>query len=118
MGIKIVSGFVAFVHLYFLYIEMFKWESTRVRKIFGNSSEFAFASKVLAANQGLYNGFLSAGLIWGFFVSPEFSHQVFGFFLSCVFIAGIYGYATTKNIRIIAVQALPALVGLLLLKFG
>ena len=101
---------VAILHLYFLVLEMFLWTKPIGRKTFRNSVEFADASKVLAANQGLYNGFLSAGLLWGVF-SGSLEFKVF--FLSCVIVAGIYG-AFSVSRRIFFVQALPALIALFL----
>lgn len=112
---NVVTGLVAFLHIYFLVLEMFLWRTEKVRKAFGFSQEFADQSAVLAKNQGLYNGFLAAGLIWGLFAIPAlFSFQIKFFFLLCVFIAGVFG-AITANIRILFIQALPALAGLILL---
>ena len=96
---------VALLHLYFLVLEMFLWTRPLGLKVFGQSREKAEQSKVLAANQGLYNGFLAAGLVWAVVtVQPP----VALFFLGCVVVAGIYG-AMTVNRRIFFVQALPAL---------
>ena len=106
---------VALLHLYFLVLEMFLWTRPLGLKVFGQSREKAEQSKVLAANQGLYNGFLAAGLAWAVATTQP---QVALFFLGCVVVAGIYG-AMTVNRRIFFVQALPALVAiaaLLLLK--
>jgi putative membrane protein len=100
---------VALLHLYFLVLEMFLWTKPQGRAAFGTDAEFAEASKTLAANQGLYNGFLAAGLIWGV-VSDQFGVQIF--FLACVIVAGVYG-AVTVNRRILLVQALPAAVAVL-----
>ena len=107
-------GLVALEHLYFLYLEMFMWTTPKGRKIFGTSAEQAESSKVLAANQGLYNGFLSAGLVWGL-VHPTaaFGHQLQLFFLSCVIVAAVYGGFTSK-IKILFVQGIPALLALAL----
>ncbi len=107
---------VALLHAYFLYLEMFLWDKPKGIKTFGTTQEFASASKALAANQGLYNGFLSAGLIWGL-LSKQNGHDIKVFFLSCVIIAGIYG-AKTVNKRIFFVQALPAILSILLLFFN
>jgi putative membrane protein len=104
---------IALVHVYILVLEMFLWESPRGRKAFGTTPEFAKASRVLAANQGLYNGFLAAGLFWGLWLGSE-GGAVKLFFLICVAVAGIYG-AATANKRILFIQALPALVALSLL---
>jgi putative membrane protein len=105
---------VAFVHFYFLALEMFLWKKPLGLKTFGNSLEKAEITSVLAANQGLYNGFLGAGLLVSFlFADPAtaFAFQIF--FLSCVLIAGIYG-AWTANRKILFVQALPGVVALVL----
>jgi putative membrane protein len=101
---------VAALHLYFLVLEMFLWTRPLGRRVFGNEPEFAEASKVLAANQGLYNGFLAAGLVWGLVDDLD---NVKLFFLACVIVAGAYGAATVSR-RILVVQALPALVGFVL----
>lgn len=110
---KIIIGFVALEHLYILWLEMFAWETAGKKAFKGALSADLFKpTKTLAANQGLYNGFLSAGLIWTFFISdPLWSSYVSIFFLSCVAIAGIYGAATASR-RIFFIQALPALLGL------
>lgn len=107
----IVVGIVALIHLYILVLEMFLWEKSAGLRTFGLTKEFAAASRVLAANQGLYNGFLAAGLIWGLFAGDI---GVMRFFLGCVLVAGVYG-AITANSRILWVQAAPAAAGLLLL---
>ena len=105
--------FVAVEHLYFLVLEMFFWTKPKGIKTFGLKSQvFADETKVLAANQGLYNGFLSAGLIFSIF---EKNIQFAIFFLGCVTIAGIYGAYSTKNIRLFYVQALPAILALIIL---
>jgi len=109
----IVIAFVALLHGYFLVLEMFLWTKPIGLKTFGQTKASAEASRVLAANQGLYNGFLAAGLIWGLLLGPQgFGVKVF--FLVCVIIAGAYG-AATANRKILFVQALPAAVGLGLL---
>jgi putative membrane protein len=107
--VNIIIGIVALLHIYFLILEMFLWEKPAGRKSFRTTAEFAAQSKTLAANQGLYNGFLAAGLIWGLFADEP----VRIFFLSCVVIAGVYG-ASTVSKRIFFIQALPALIGLVL----
>jgi putative membrane protein len=102
---------VALIHVYIVVLEMVLWTTPRGRAAFGLTPEFAEETKTLAANQGLYNGFLAAGLIWGL-VGPSdlrFSFQVF--FLGCVVVAGLYGAATASR-RILVVQALPAAVAL------
>jgi putative membrane protein len=116
IAIQIIIGLVAFLHLYFLWFEMFAWETTG-RRIFGKKYEAAFftQTKVLAANQGLYNGFLAAGLIWTFFINdPLWRDNVALFFLACVAVAGIYGAATADK-KIFFIQAVPALVGIVFL---
>lgn len=112
---KILIVIIALFHLYFLWLEMFAW-TTSAKKVFRTIPEDLFEkTKVLAANQGLYNGFLSAGLIWSLFISDEiWSKNVALFFLSCVTIAGIYGaYSASK--KIFFVQALPAIITILIL---
>jgi putative membrane protein len=106
---------VAALHVYFLALEMFLWTKPLGLKTFRNSIEKAAESAVLAANQGLYNGFLAAGLVWGLFHSaPAFAFQIKTFFLLCVIVAGIYGAATVSR-RILYVQAAPAALALILL---
>ncbi|WP_298924254.1 DUF1304 domain-containing protein [uncultured Ramlibacter sp.] len=107
----VLSALVALLHLYFLVLEMFLWDKPAGRKVFKTTPEFATASKVLAANQGLYNGFLAAGLVWGLLGGGA---AVLVFFLGCVIVAGVFG-AATVNKRIFFVQALPALLALALL---
>lgn len=107
-----VAGLIALLHVYILVLEMFLWESSRARKAFGTTREFAAATKVLAANQGLYNGFLAAGLVWGLALGDA-GRPVVVFFLLCVLVAGLYG-AATANRRILFIQALPAAIGLVL----
>ena len=103
---------VAFLHVYFLILEMFLWTKPKGIKIFGlKSKEFAEETKVLAANQGLYNGFLAAGLIWSIISKNA---EIATFFLCCVIIAGIYGAYSTKKIRLFYVQAVPAIFAKLL----
>jgi putative membrane protein len=110
---QIIVGFVAFIHLYILWLEMFVW-TTRARNVFKTiPSDMFEKTKVMAANQGLYNGFLAFGLIWSLFISDGiWSRNVALFFLICVLIAGIYGaYSVSK--RIFFVQGIPALLGIL-----
>ena len=104
-------GLVALLHGYFLVLEMFFWDKPLGMRIFGLTEEVAAASKVLAMNQGLYNGFLAAGLIWGL-TNREYGRQIKTFFLVCVVIAGIFGAATAGG-RILFVQALPAALALI-----
>lgn len=101
----IATGFVAALHAYIAVLEMFLWNTPRGRRAFGLTPEFAQASKVLAANQGLYNGFLCAGLVWGLLLGAA-GHPIKIFFLGCVVVAGVFG-AVTANKRILFVQALP-----------
>lgn len=108
----VLVAVVAVEHIYILILEMGMWTSPRARKIFGTTEKFAEESKALAANQGLYNGFLAAGLIWGL-VHPAstFGHQLQIFFLACVLTAAAYGGATAKR-SILVTQGLPALLAL------
>ena len=106
MVAKVLIALVALIHVYIVVVEMFLWVKPYGRKVFGNSAEFAAASKVLAANQGLYNGFLVAGLIWGLGLGTA-GHPVQLFFLGCVMVAGLYG-AITVGIKILFVQTVPA----------
>ncbi|NJM82840.1 MAG: DUF1304 domain-containing protein [Tabrizicola sp.] len=103
---------IAALHLYILVLEMFLWETPRARRVFGTTPEFASATRVLAANQGLYNGFLAAGLLWALVLDlPGAGREVAVFFLACVLVAGLYGAATASR-RILFVQALPAALAL------
>ena len=108
---KILIALVALEHVYFLVLEMFLWTTPRTRAAFGMSAEQAEATRVLAANQGLYNGFLAAGLAWSLIAPATYATQLALFFLLCVLIAGIYG-GFTANRRIWLVQALPAALAL------
>jgi putative membrane protein len=108
---NIIIAIVAILHLGFLVLEMFLWNHPIGRKMFKMTEKESESSATLAANQGLYNGFLAAGLIWGM-VSGEFAVKLF--FLSCVLIAGIFGGLTAKR-SILYIQALPALLGLIFL---
>jgi putative membrane protein len=106
---------VAALHVYFLILEMFLWTRPLGLKTFRNTPEQAADSAVLAANQGLYNGFLAAGLVWGLVQGvPSFAFQIKMFFLLCVIVAGVYGAATVSR-RILFVQAVPAAIALALL---
>jgi putative membrane protein len=112
---NILVALVALLHIYFLVLEMFLWTRPLGLKTFRNSPEKAEDSAVLAANQGLYNGFLAAGLIWGLVQGvPAFAFQIKTFFLLCVIVAGVYGAATVSR-RILLVQAAPAAIALILL---
>ena len=109
----IVVAAVAALHVYILVLEMFLWTTPRGRAVFGTDRDFAVASKTLAANQGLYNGFLAAGLIWALIAGGDVGYQAKLFFLACVAVAGVYG-GLTVNRRITVVQTLPAVIGLVL----
>ena len=112
---NLLVALVAALHFYFLVLEMFLWTKPLGLKTFRNSPEKAADSAMLAANQGLYNGFLAVGLIWGLVQPvPAFAFQIKSFFLLCVIVAGIYGAATVSR-RILWVQAAPAAVALILL---
>ncbi|MHA6204552.1 DUF1304 domain-containing protein [Dyella soli] len=103
---------VALLHVWFLVLEMFLWDRPSGRRAFGLTAEFAAQSKVLAANQGLYNGFLAAGLFWGCWLGRN-GTDIKLFFLGCVLIAGVFGGFTASR-KILLIQALPALIGLAL----
>ena len=109
---NIVLAIVALLHLWFLVLEMFLWTRPSGRRAFGLSAEFAEQSKALAANQGLYNGFLAAGLVWGLCLGGA-GFYVKVFFLTCVLVAGIFGGLTASR-KILWIQALPAAIGLVL----
>lgn len=106
-------GLVALLHAYFLVLEMFLWDTRFGRRVFGTTREYAAASKALAANQGLYNSFLAAGLAWGLWLGAD-GLDVKVFFLACVVIAGVFGAATASRM-ILFVQAIPGILALALL---
>ncbi len=108
-----IIAIIAIIHVYIMILEMFLWDKPAGLRAFGQTQQAASASKVLAANQGLYNGFLAAGLFWGLSLGAE-GQSVKVFFLSCVLVAGIYG-AATANRKILFIQAIPAAIGLALL---
>ena len=113
LATQIVVITVAVLHICFLVLEMFFWDKPLGMQVFGQPLAVAKASKVLAANQGLYNGFLTAGLIWGLLSGFEgLSIEIF--FLSCIVVAGVFG-GLTVNRKVLVVQALPASLGLVLL---
>jgi putative membrane protein len=113
-ALTVLAVVVALEHVWFLVLEMFLWTKPLGRKTFRTTAEFAAQSAGLAANQGLYNGFLAAGLLWGaFHREPAIGLQVMSFFLACVVVAGLYGGMTVSR-RIAMIQAGPAAVGLLL----
>ncbi len=109
---NIAVGLVALLHLYFLVLEMFFWNKPLGRRVFGLTPEFAQASAAFAANQGLYNGFLAAGLIWGLSLGQA-GYGIKLFFLGCVIVAGVFG-ALTASRKILWAQALPGAVALAL----
>ena len=104
---------VALLHLLFLVLEMFLWTAPTGRRVFGLSRELAEQTRALAANQGLYNGFLAAGLVWGLLAGPVAGYAPRLFFTGCVVVAGLFGAATAKR-SILFVQALPGAIALLL----
>ena len=107
---NVAVALVALLQAYFLILEMFLWDKPFGRRTFGLTPEFAAQSKTLAANQGLYNGFLAAGLVWGLLIGSE---PIEAFFLGCVILAGVFG-AVTVNRKILFVQALPGGIALAL----
>jgi putative membrane protein len=109
---NVVVGLIGVLHVYILVLEMFFWDKPRGMKAFGNTQAAATATKVLAANQGLYNGFLAAGLFWGLSLGAA-GTSVKVFFLLCVLVAGLYGAATASR-KILFIQAIPAAIGLAL----
>ena len=106
----LATGLVALLHVYFLVLEMFLWTKPYGRRVFGLTPEKAELTKSLAANQGLYNGFLAAGLGWGLLAGAD-GHTILVFFLSCVIVAGIFGAATASR-KILWVQAVPGAIAL------
>lgn len=107
---NLLTGLVAAIHVYIVVLEMFLWTTPKGRRVFGLTADFAQQTRVLAANQGLYNGFLAAGLIAGL-ASAEHGYAFKLFFLVCVIVAGVFGAATASR-RILFVQALPAAIAL------
>lgn len=113
---NVLIALVTALHLYFMYLEMIAWDTPAGRRIFGTTAEFAAQSKRLAMNQGLYNGFLVAGLVWGLSLGAD-GTAVKTFFLGCVIVAGVFGAATVSR-RILYVQALPAALAMAALLLG
>ncbi|WP_409466009.1 DUF1304 domain-containing protein [Amycolatopsis sp. GA6-003] len=111
---NVLIGLVALIHLYIVVLEMALWTTPRARAAFGTTEEFARESKTLAANQGLYNGFLAAALIWGLIAADPAGFQLKLYGLACVIVAGLYG-AVTSSKRILLVQVLPGGLALLFL---
>ena len=110
---KVLVALVALLHVYFAALEMLLWATPRGRKVFGTTEAFANESKALAANQGLYNLFLVAGLVWALVTDAK---PIAIFFTACVVVAGVFG-AATANVRILFVQAVPAAIALALVLF-
>ena len=110
---NVLTGLVALAHVGILVLEMFLWDHPVGRRIFAMTPEVSASSKVLAMNQGLYNGFLAAGLLWSL-VAAHDGFMIALYFLTCVFVAGVFG-AATANRKILYVQALPALIAIVLL---
>uniref|UniRef100_A0A9E8CIR4 DUF1304 domain-containing protein n=1 Tax=Bosea sp. NBC_00436 TaxID=2969620 RepID=A0A9E8CIR4_9HYPH len=106
----LLIGLVALIHVYIVILEMVWWDTPRGHKAFGLTPEFAARSKVLAANQGLYNGFLVVGLAWGLWLGAE-GFAIKLFFLACVLVAGLFGAATASR-KILYIQALPAMLAI------
>jgi putative membrane protein len=114
----VLVALMALLHVYILVLEMFLWTTPRGRKAFGLTKEFAEASKTLAANQGLYNGFLAAGLVWALLTVDGWEgYKIAMFFLSCILVAGLYGAATVGR-KILYIQAIPAIVTMLILNYS
>jgi putative membrane protein len=109
---NLVVAAIGLLHVYILILEMFLWDKPAGLRAFGQNAERAAATKVLAANQGLYNGFLAAGLFWGLLAGAQ-GTDIKVFFLSCVLIAGLYGAATASR-KILFIQSVPATIGLAL----
>ncbi len=114
LAANIAIAFVALIHVYILVLEMFLWTTPTGMKAFNLTAEFAQQSKVLAANQGLYNGFLAAGLLFGLLVGGDVGTIFKAFFLTCVIVAGLYGAATASK-KILFIQTIPASIASLLL---
>jgi len=110
---QVLTGIVAALHVYFMVLEMFLWTTPYGAKTFGRTVAQQEASKTLAQNQGLYNGFLAAGLVWSLVANDAIAYPIRAFFLGCVVVAGLYG-AITVNKKILFVQGLPAGIALLL----
>ena len=113
---NVFVALMALLHVYILVLEMFLWTTKRGRRAFGTTAEYAESTKVLAANQGLYNGFLAAGLAWGLAMGVA-GYGAKLFFLGCILVAGLYGGATAGK-KILFIQAIPAAIGLALVMAG
>jgi putative membrane protein len=114
---NIVVAIIALMHLWFLILEMVLWDKPTGRRAFGTTPQYAAQTKVLAANQGLYNGFLAAGLAWGLILGGTEGTHVKLFFLACVLVAGVYGGLTATR-KVLWIQGLPAAIGLALVLAG
>ncbi|MFV5515933.1 DUF1304 domain-containing protein [Acinetobacter gerneri] len=114
---KVLIGLIAILHIYILILEMFLWDKPKGLRAFGNTLEKAKATKIMAQNQGLYNGFLAAGLFWALCASDVMALPLANFFLSCVLIAGIFGGITASR-KIIFIQSVPALLALIMVNLG
>lgn len=114
---EVLAGLIGVLHVYILVLEMFLWRTPRTRRVFNIAPDLAEKTTTMAANQGLYNGFLAAGLFWGLLAPDPVGAQVLVFFLVCVAVAGIFGAATASR-RILFVQTVPAVAALLLLGLG
>lgn len=117
LAASIVTALVVLLHVYFMVLEIFLWKTPYGRRVFGLTADFAAASHKLAMNQGLYNGFLAAGLVWGLLAGGAQGLAVKVFFLACVVVAGVFG-AMTANRKILFVQALPGALALLFTLLG
>lgn len=113
---QILVVLIALLHIYILVLEIFLWDKPSGLKAFGNTLEKARLTKVMAQNQGLYNGFLAAGLFWSLYAPESYALALANFFLACVLVAGIYGGLTASK-KIIYIQALPALIALITVNF-
>ncbi len=114
LAARVFTALIGLLHVYILVLEMFLWQTERGLAAFGMTPEYAEMTAVLAANQGLYNGFLAAGLLWGaLHRNPAFAVQLRLFFLGCVAVAGVYGAATAK-LSILYIQTVPAVIGIAL----
>ncbi|HET7330332.1 DUF1304 domain-containing protein [Dyella sp.] len=114
---NIVVAIIALMHVWFLILEMLLWDKPAGRRAFGTSAEYAAQTKVLAGNQGLYNGFLAAGLGWGLILGGAEGMHVKLFFLACVLVAGVYGGLTATR-KVLWIQGLPAAIGIVLVLAG
>ncbi|AWV85616.1 DUF1304 domain-containing protein [Acinetobacter radioresistens] len=113
---QILIVLIALLHIYILVLEMFLWDKLSGLRAFGNTLEKARLTKVMAQNQGLYNGFLAAGLLWSLYAPESYALALANFFLACVLVAGIYGGLTASK-KIIYIQAVPALIALIAVNF-